>query len=765
MPTLLQRTKRASLGADAQDVPFEQAFSQIAHAYLRDKAPALLDYEVGFQLLERNEDDSRAVGICAFKIGTRWMYAPVFFIDGDLKGHELLFLKDQNLFVPLKENWVQYLLNRKPLQLGKETPRNGRDLGISAPNFNNMRHSPRSKYAEAFPAHIRDVLPQLAAAATSDPFAGCQPALPEFLKRASPNALRGFAEMLSHFPKFASAVAQFYAPAAIREAVAAGVTKAAGQRSLLANLDAVRPPRSVLDGLRTSEKRGEVQVVTYDKALSSNVPLESYSPSERDTLHRSGMLVKDERGDDDVSRLYRTELTRSLTNPTESGLYDVLVKPGKFEKCVVLFSPKAPGEDRPAAVVLRAGSPSQGAAVVRPGKLWVGATYPQDEFRDWVKARDNTELPDSGRSRYVVITETGAATMPFTVSDDGGSDDNRAVYFDSLPYDSSEASSRTCQPCSIGDNRIRRVDRDGGSIRIHGSTVYIPKNAKVLVVDKRNDNLYNLTGAEYDKARAEESANTPLEPGDHLDIELALGKMASTLKVWTDGCEAEVNGRRMPIKRAFIDLVCRHGLREAPARVAIKEAQAAWEAGRGAAKFLIKYADIYPQNQGPTAPGMPDFPEGNMDAFGQGIPASGPQMQELPVQGMETDPTTLAQMGPEPPSQDLMRVVQQASQTGQREVFDTAAISSLLRVSRDDLLIDQHMGDMMKGMDRVGRMLFLFYWNRDKFADRYGDNDLPEIEDSLRNTFDQLGDLILFLKQKTIEPEPEAAASLGPFHT
>lgn len=154
-----------------------------------------------------------------------------------------------------------------------------------------------------------------------------------------------------------------------------------------------------------------------------------------------------------------------------------------------------------------------------------------------------------------------------------------------------------------------------------------------------------------------------------------------------------------------------------------------------------------------------------MDAFGQGIPASGPQMQELPVQGMETDPATLAQMGPEPPNQDLMRVVQQASQTGQREVFDTAAISSLLRVSRDDLLIDQHMGDMMKGMDRVGRMLFLFYWNRDKFADRYGDNDLPEIEDSLRNTFDQMGDLILFLKQKTIEPEPEAAASLGPFHT
>ena len=767
MPTLLQRTKRAALGADAQDVPFEQAFSQIAHAYLRDKAPALLNYEVGFQLLERNEDDSRAVGICAFKVGTRWMYAPVFFIDGDLKGHELLFLKDQNLFVPLKENWVQYLLNRKPLQLGKETPRNGRHLGITAPNFDSLRNSPRHKYADTLPDYIRDVLPQLAAAATSDPFAGIEPELPAFLKRASRNALQSFAAMLSRFPKFAAAVSQFYTPPVIREAVATATTKLAARRGLLADLDAVSRPRGLLAGLQPAEKQGEVQVVTYDKALSSNVPLDSYSPAERDTLHRSGMLVKDDRGDDHVSRLYRTELTRSLTNPTESGLYDVLVKPGKFEKCVVLFSPKAPGEDRPAAVVIRADSPTKGATVARPGKLWVGATYPQDEFRKWIEARDNAELPMNGRSRYVAMTVTGAATMPFTVSNGSGGpgDDNRAVWFDSVPYDPSEVRNVSCAPCSIGDNRIRRVEREGGSIRVHGATVYIPQNAKIVVVDKRHDNLYDLKGEEYDKARAEEEANTPVEPGDHLDIELALGKMASAIKVWSDGCEAEVNGRRTSVKQAFVELICRHGLREAPARVAIKEAQAAWDAGRGAAKYLIKYADNYPMDQGPTAPGMPDFPEGTMDAFGQGIPASGPQFQELPVQGMETDPNALAQMGPEPPNQDLMRVVQQASQTGQREVFDTAAIGSLLRVSRDDLLIDQHMGDMMKGMDRVGRMLFLFYWNRDKFADRYGDNDLPEIEDSLRNTFDQLGDLILFLKQKTIEPEPEVAASLGPFHT
>ena len=69
------------------ETSFEQAFSSLAHSYLRDKAPDLLDHEIGFQLLERNEDNTRAVGIFGFKVGPSWLYSPVFFLNGDLKGH------------------------------------------------------------------------------------------------------------------------------------------------------------------------------------------------------------------------------------------------------------------------------------------------------------------------------------------------------------------------------------------------------------------------------------------------------------------------------------------------------------------------------------------------------------------------------------------------------------------------------------------------------------------------------------------------------
>ena len=95
-------TKLASIGGE-QEQGFEQAFSSLAYAYLKDKAPRLIDYIVGFQLVDRNEDNTKAVGVFGFKVGKQWLYAPVFFLNGDLKGHELLYIKNQDSFVPMKE--------------------------------------------------------------------------------------------------------------------------------------------------------------------------------------------------------------------------------------------------------------------------------------------------------------------------------------------------------------------------------------------------------------------------------------------------------------------------------------------------------------------------------------------------------------------------------------------------------------------------------------------------------------------------------------
>ena len=138
----------------------------------------------------------------------------------------------------------------------------------------------------------------------------------------------------------------------------------------------------------------------------------------------------------------------------------------------------------------------------------------------------------------------------------------------------------------------------------------------------------------------------------------------------------------------------------------------------------------------------------------------------MPVSGMSASQTDRSIYNPNTMfDQKDIRSVAEAAQSGQREVFDTAMIGGMLRAVRDDSIVDRYMGELTKGLDKLGRIMFMFYWHGDRFADRYGKADMPELEDSLRNAFEMLGDVILFLKQKTIEPYPEESAQdvdLGP---
>ena len=98
-----------------------------------------------------------------------------------------------------------------------------------------------------------------------------------------------------------------------------------------------------------------------------------------------------------------------------------------------------------------------------------------------------------------------------------------------------------------------------------------------------------------------------------------------------------------------------------------------------------------------------------------------------------------------------LQSAQTAGKDGQKEVFDVSMMAGMLKTVRQDSLVDRHLGDLMAALDSLGRLLMNFYWHQEEFEDRYGKSDLPELEDSLRNAFESLGDITLFLKEKTIE--------------
>jgi hypothetical protein len=81
---------------------------------------------IASQVVDANEDKTWALGVVAFRLGRQLGFVPVFFDNGEVKGHELLYLQGQDGFVPSDENWINYLLNMGPDQVGRPAAWRGR---------------------------------------------------------------------------------------------------------------------------------------------------------------------------------------------------------------------------------------------------------------------------------------------------------------------------------------------------------------------------------------------------------------------------------------------------------------------------------------------------------------------------------------------------------------------------------------------------------------------------------------------------------------
>lgn len=101
------------------------------------------------------------------------------------------------------------------------------------------------------------------------------------------------------------------------------------------------------------------------------------------------------------------------------------------------------------------------------------------------------------------------------------------------------------------------------------------------------------------------------------------------------------------------------------------------------------------------------------------------------------------------PAEDAKNI-ERAIQSGQKEVFDVSMLKQLLTNADTETQVDKLLTRLTKGMNSVGKLLFLYYWKGDQFEENYGPQKLPELEGSLKKAFEVLGDIILFLKRNKI---------------
>lgn len=803
--------KIASFGDTAgNDVSFEQAFSNLAHSALRQNAPGLMDYEVGFQLVDKNEDSTKAVGLFAFKVGGQWLYAPIFFLNGRLKGTELLYLKNQDMFVPLSEKWLNYLLNRKPDVLGDGVTRNSSELGVMHPDLRALQSSPQNKYGSANPTlkeMIDAVMPAMAACATLDVRGIMQKMsaelnLPKFLKQASMPMLGEFVKLCHDMPEFGDWFDKTHKLETVSAAIKVAAARPAPGIFSKAARRADRVVGSVL-GKEADENpvnKGTLKIVT--RGVTDASPPEGLSGEEQEKLFKDKILIKDERDEKDVSVPYNVQVSQSLQNPGESGLYDVLVKPHEFEKCFV------------AVHALGANGRADFATAIRPGddanwvnipasQVWVGNQYDREEFKEWWEGLSEPETLSDDGATYVIVGPSGDSTLPFQVRHSYGSAENEGnayeisledyTSFGKRPGLRSYPNDDTCNYDPYRDGvRVHLNGKRGIKFRSVRGDIYVPEGFRILKVKKswRAENAKKDDGPCCAPAPMYGGSDpSPLRPGDIVDSQFAIlnnknGPKAgedktaamtlatvkeaqafyllktAALTIVTDGPDVTVNGNRMGPVDALVHLVRDHALREKMAADMLKQSL---RRRKFACRLLypayVKSANPYMAGQGSQAPVHNDPPRGADSLLGGQVPMQEPYQERMAVpdlSGSNTDPniynpSTPIRGGLGPNEQ---KSIQQSMESGQQEVIDTTVISNMLKTVNDDEMVDKYMGPMLRGLDALCRVLFFFYWHGEEFADRFGKQDLPELEDSLRNAVDQVGDVAIFLRKKSVDPYP-----------
>ena len=779
------------------DAEFEKTFADLAHARLRDRAPGLLDHLVGFQLLDKNDDDTHAVGVWGFKLGPEWMYAPVFFLNGQLKGDDLLYIKSQDAFVPLKENWINYLLNRRPHVLGEPEPKKQNELGVQQPDFDVIARPPYMGSKNASAGGMRSMvdwmtsrigkdfhafMPVVVSGPSAEKYAALDAKwnLPTFLKTAGKQAAVTLFTQMKKNAKFAEAVLRFYDVSELVKAAESAIATS----SLI---------KRAADGDKKIEGTApRVTVMIADSADVLDLGSAMLTDAEKEKLQRDRFLVKDKRGDSEIGTVYHKQIGKTLQSPSMCGYCRVMTATGNMKPHLVILNPvgdnRHHNDDLGDAVVVNM---DRGNRLKMIAQRNIFTDSEPHDSPTWDSKFNGLPTADDAREKdkIVFVNESCEGSVPFFIKRKVINAEGQTTYygeFDRYPhtyahnddrnkkllypkftgrvFNTSDAGYHSNYPCSVGDDdndtSFVSTGKDGKKITQIGNTYFVPNGFKIVRISVQDIQRWKLE--DYERDRKGETiggvkvpARDPdpdelASPQTLADVQMQLFKsgMVTEIQPITDGIEYWLKtngdmGKPMSKLAALTKLIVNVQLREKEAQNMLKLASK-----NGAPAYFVKQAEGQPY----SAPAIPEPMMTSDPSIGNGVPVQYPMNDLIPV-GSEAEPLSSNM-------QDMdatFRMAEDAGQQGQKEVMDTSVVSGLIKTMDVDTVVDNYIGDLMLGLDRVGRILFMFYWHWDKFKERYGQQDMPELEDNLKNVFDNLGDLTIFLKQKTIEPDVSGA--------
>lgn len=724
----------------AGDQEFEQAFFQLAYDKLQGKLSNLVPFLVGFQLVKKSDNDTKAVGVFGFKSNNgQILFVPAFFVNGKIKELEILYSRNNNQFYPLNEDFAELFLKDDVTGIGTPSDERKEDVQRDMPSANMRKiiwppRTGRISYAEAKDLDEKnpEVLTKAAECLLSKKSYTKGPELTNFVKSADNKVKEAFFYMLGKNAEFADAVRSFYSDEAIADALyVAPVVKEA--------------------------KAKKVKVYDFQADNDfSKVPAEK-----KKQLVSEGVTIVDNRSDCETSELGICKVTESFSNPTQTGFYPYITELGTIRYGLVLTNLEAfmGGYNYPRAIVVDLQSPRKGQAY----EADLSSVFIKDQIqvKDLSSAMKLLEEPAEalpGYEDYILINENLKATEPFRVMENykDSSGVRRIKVEPSWMRDVPDRPNNFEPKLKGKDKEIVLVltKKVGDKLEHRNHAVYVPKGFKLLKLhlsEYYSPSIdYNLPKDERDRKRSEiENDKAEIKSGAPGGLSALTSFLHANntfpLTIHTNGSQyfLNVSGAKAKFEtplEAKIAMVTELGLREKDAEAAITDLIPNKKRD-GIVKVSVTGEHILNLQD--------ETPESN--EFGQPTYYGVPWVDMYDSSDGYTKDPTQPGLGVKPDDASLSSTINHAvnlAQQGQKDVFDTQTIGALAKYTDSNNKVLEYVPSFVSSLDKLGRMLFLAYWDTDTFEEMYGKDELPELIELVKSVFNNLGDLVIFLKRK-----------------
>jgi len=728
------RTKIASSVVDKDAL--EKAFMDQSYGFVANKAGQLFrdPHRLGFEVVFKNDAMTRMVALYAFRLGKRLLYAPVFFLNGTIKGHDLLYRHWIKKFCPSTEEWVQFLIESSENELGQPIARVDAGRMRSAINFASIAGPPAYKTA-ALRSEWDALLDEL-----SEQRGLPDPVLQNFLvKHAATGALDRLASLIDRSSLFADAL-------------------------LSLPEDTWCPPAEKFAAATSCDTCGEGQPCRCDKSKAKEVPRQGKCEvldqmpddplaKEAEYFYQHGYIMRDKRAAEEMADdMPILDVATGIPGP---GKFKVLTPGGDWRTMIAAYEPVEDlrhmescystcgsvgdvsynyrQQHRPVVVV---DVESRHTMVVRNGQDVVIADNEVGELSDLGEVDEiGEDKPTTGAAWRILDAGEGTLSRPFWVH-----------------KIDTEGGITVCR-CSFsstnGDNPdfILRINPDAPETSLPEGVIK-PTSRFVRVAHKVSDGYAQFPSTQAVPGTVRDFDRWVMS-NEGLTKKASLKHEDGLWRLEVDGKYVEDLRRDIHIKLASMGL---------PAADADRLLTAATKTRQRF--YIIKRA--FPTRVVDTE----NFQDSQDSDFG--VELETPQQVMLatdtqrvrnatPAIGDAMDPAMGAGPGrrtADPIPQDLMLQVtpEQLADIAKTQklpnVFEHGAVGSMVRTYDSMAMLETYIPVFDDCIDRLGRALFLFYFKPSDFEKAYGTDDMETQENDFLNAFKVMGDLTLGLLKR-----------------